>query len=431
MVLEIILAIVIIAVILLIFYALVVQPRRRRDRVAKLLSISNGTFDDPAREVLEELNAQRELTPVQHAIRGNIIRYNLLENPREVPRAAPARRQFGRMVQDYERAVRGVGTQFIRGAVHDHTADAENIVRNALTLNDLFGPAVLNPLEDDFDILQMMMIFNGTLMENVPTIQKGVDEARVREATANAPNRAAAVTAALAPAYADDRQNVHDTKVNRDLNEILRKFAAPVNTEAELSSLRRYVALNAGPKRARAEEAIEVMARGGAMSTFGDTEDHILALVWHRCSHPRNAGSESSLRDAVVAALADCFDGEPLRIVCANGRCSRVINSLVVIDYDPSICGAMTFEAYKNLIMQETAEIFDNALKDAANGDDGQRTVAAAYEDPSVEAPAEAEAEFKDSLKTAINNMLETYRAKFNARELEQLRQQCYTYVTI
>lgn len=475
MVLELLLAVAVIVVIILIFYALVIQPRRRRARAKKLLEISSGTFDEPAQKALEDLDAQGELTPEQHAIRGNIIRYNLLENPRTIPRGTAERQQFGRMVRDYEQAVRGVGDQMrinihddrndrnarridgrggervggrdgegnharanwriFGGTLHDHPDDnieAANIIRGAMTLNDFFGPVAMDPIEQDFDILQMMMMLNTAVIENGPVIQQGLIEQRVQAAVATAPNRAAAVEAALAPKFTDDRQNVHDTKINSDLNEILKKIAAPVSSDTEIASARSYIRANRnGIVRQRAEEALSVMAQGGHMSTYGDNEAHIFALVWKRCSDPRNAASADTMREAVVDALADCYDGEPKHLVCANGRCSRVINSLALVDYDPSINGAMTFEAYKNLIMREANEIFENALAEAEDGEESERLVARSYTDPSVTPDPDAEREFKNKLRDSVDRMLDNYRDKFNARELEQLRVETYTYVTL
>ena len=109
-----------------------------------------------------------------------------------------------------------------------------------------------------------------------------------------------------------------------------------------------------------------------------------------------------------------------------------MINSLALLDYDPSITGAMTFEAYKNLIMRETEEIFNNALKNAEESDDdNMKQVAAAYGNPRLESDPATETEFKNGIRDAIDNMLEGYRDKFNAREIEHLRQECYVYATL
>lgn len=450
------------------------QPKRKRLRLKKLLESSNGTFDDAAQTALTDLDAQEELTPVQHATRGNIIRYNILENPNAIPRAEPERRQFGRMVRDYAQAVHGLLPTFQITGMYTHNGrngrnvpvgtpvgahmhrdlrdwdmngmrdlgdeptilEAGNIIRGAMTLNDLFGPAMRDPFEQDFDIFQMMLLLNDTVQENGPVIQQNIVEQRVRNAAATAmgptgvPTRAAVIEEVLKPTYTDDRQNVHDTKINNDLNEILRKISSSVSTDDEITSARSYISkIPDNTRRRRASEALTVMAEGGPMSTYKLNEAHIFALVWKRCSHPQN--DESILREAVVDALADCFDGHPPHLVCANGRCSRVINSLALIDYDPSITGAMTFEAYKNLVMREAAEIFENAIADAEAGTDDERQVARSYTNPTVTANPEAERTFKDQLRDSVDRMLDNYSDKFNARELEQLRTECYTYVTL
>lgn len=465
MFLEVLLAIVIVAVICLIFYILVMKPYRSHSRIQRLLEISNGTFDEPAQQALRDLDELTDLTPGQHAIRGNLIRYNLLENPRQIPRARTERRQFGRMVRDYEQAIRGLGQRLrVGGEVHGDNNRIDNrggiidgnfgddlwnprrgnvgvgigdenpefILHNAMTLNDLFGPMAQDPLEEDFDILQMMMLLNGAINENAPIVQRNTIETRVANAAAGAGNRAEVVANALRPQYTEDRQNVHDTKINSDLNEILRKIATPVNVQAEIADARRYIIAEFdGIKRARAIEALNAMEAGGTMSTYGDTEDHILALVWKRCKDPRNAENREIMHEAVANALADCYDGTPLSLVCANGRCSRVINSLATIDYDPTMTGAMTFEAYKNTIMQEAGEIFDSVIENAKEEGGDMRQVALAYTDPTVDSPPEAERDFKNRLRDSVDNMLNGYRDKFTPQELERIRQECYVYVTL
>jgi uncharacterized iron-regulated protein len=102
------------------------------------------------------------------------------------------------------------------------------------------------------------------------------------------------------------------------------------------------------------------------------------------------------------------------------------------LDYDPTINGAMTFEAYKNLVMRETGDIFEAALTAAGQSDDADmREVAKSYADPKIEAPEEALDRFKDGLKKSVDNLLAQYSDKFNQRELERLRQECYVYVTL
>ena len=443
MFLEFLLAIVITVVIILLFYVLVLKSNRR-SRVQRLLEISNGTFDEPAQQALEELDLP-ELTPGQHAIRGNILRYNILEGPRHIPRDRMQRRQFGRMVQDYERAVRGLGgaARGLGGAarglggrvmtdgIRDDEVPVEIIINNAMTLNDIFGPAVRDPIEEDFDILQMMIMLHGAIVENVPAVRQNLIEQRVSEAVTGAGNRAEAVTAALAPRFNVDLQNVHDTKINGDLNEILHKISTQVDVDAELASAKQYLQTEYDEaKRQKALDVLKVVERGETISTYKDTEDHIFALVWKRCRAPGNDRAVMQL--AVAESLADCYDGDPLTIVCINGRCSRVINSLALLDYDPSITGAMTFEAYRNLVMRETKEIFDKALKAAEESEDAaMRGVAAAYDNPSLEMDTDAENRFKDGIKIAIDNMLAGYTDKFNQREINQLREEAYIYATL
>ena len=136
------------------------------------------------------------------------------------------------------------------------------------------------------------------------------------------------------------------------------------------------------------------------------------------------------MKEAVANSLADANEGGHL--VCINGRCSRVLSSLSLLDYDPTVGTALSFPAYLAQIMQETKEIFDIALKNAKASDDPlMQSVARSYEDINVVADDVRENEFKAGIKDSIDAMLETYETKFQPRELNQLREECYIYATL
>jgi hypothetical protein len=91
------------------------------------------------------------------------------------------------------------------------------------------------------------------------------------------------------------------------------------------------------------------MSEGDMIGTFGENEDRILAYTWERCNHPRNRENAELMREAIANALSDGIENDTQ--VCINGRCGRVLNSLVTLDYDNEVAnGVMSFEAYKNQI---------------------------------------------------------------------------------
>jgi len=136
------------------------------------------------------------------------------------------------------------------------------------------------------------------------------------------------------------------------------------------------------------------------------------------------------MREAIVNALADSIEGG--NQVCINGRCARVLNSLVTLDYDENVGAAMTFEAYKNQIFQETKEIINQELDRAlASTNDKLRAVGEAYEGSDVEVDSTVEEQFKQEIKQEIDRNMEKYEDKLTPAEIDNLKQECYVYATL
>lgn len=446
---EILIAVLVLLVVALIFYNVVVKPRERKRKIRALLAESNGTFDTPAQSALESVNdaIAKEPSPQLLATRGRILGYNLLDGGRGNDR--DQRLQFGQAARDYERAVRGLRMQ-----VMDQTMDDEMppmfIMQQVRGFNDMFQGEFMEINRDDpeeWEIAQIMGMLNNTINEHGPAVHRDIVTNNVQRAVAGTSNRAEAVAAALAPTIVNDQQNVHDSKVNGDLNETLARIRCSVNRKDMLTEIAKYISdeylqddmktdiarAQATKKRTQAKYTLDTMARGEYISTYKDTEDNILAMVWARCGNSRNATNSDLMREAVVNALADAGDnGVVGGTVCINGRCARVLSSLSLLDYDPTVGTALTFTAYRAQIMQETKEIFDNALDNAKTSDDPlMRGVAKSYEDINATADAEREAEFKAGIKDSIDKMLENYATKFNPGELNRLREECYVYATL
>jgi hypothetical protein len=106
-----------------------------------------------------------------------------------------------------------------------------------------------------------------------------------------------------------------------------------------------------------------------------------------------------------------------------------VLNSFALLDFDYQISqgGAMTYEAYKNQIFDETQKIVEEELEVARVSDDASlHTVVKSYDDPSIVPDAAASERFKNIVKARINANLETYVDKFSAHELEKIKEECY-----
>lgn len=419
--LTLILIAILIVLVIMFIYAKSARSRTHI-RIRELIDSSNGTFDGPAQEALEELNGD-ELTPEQHVTRGNIIRYNILQG-RLGGGDLFTRVHARRVIDDYNRAIIGFAAEARAGV-----RDREFLIEPNIFLNQM-------PRADDIEEdpgLQRLLI---AMWENVNVYGDRIGQNsaadKIKRAVENAPTRQAAIAAALKPEIAPDPQNVHDSKVNSDLREILRKVEAPVNVNDQIADAQKYISTLDDTRAGKATNVLDIIKKGENISTFGEHENRIFALIWARCDDVRNYESRDNMREAVIQSLVDCYDGTPPSIVCINGRVGRVLNSIALLDYDPAISGAMTFAAYQSMIMNDAGDIFHEELNKLADSEDpAERELFTAYKDPTVVPNSDTEAAFKKTLTTRIETMLLAYKDKFSVGELDRLREDALSFVLL
>lgn len=152
--------------------------------------------------------------------------------------------------------------------------------------------------------------------------------------------------------HANDPENVHDRGV---INSIARKYARLVElyshesykygmNDTEFMECQIQAALQAAKSAAErfsadAQEKIHrfldrVAAKCVITSFDYDVyEDIIFMLVWNRIHHPDNADQQDAMLETLFLQILDGMStGSP---VCTNGRVSRVISSLTLLDADP------------------------------------------------------------------------------------------------
>lgn len=385
-----------------------------RREAEELRNGSAGTFDAAAAAALERLDN--------------------IENP-------TARDRFNRAAI--------VDQNVMQSDVNDYIADPVDLQRRVAAE---YGRALDN-MEPDMDAIFMINYienFNdrahdpqlaNTLATTVPGIHS---ESIERRKLVPAANKREAITNYLENSinYTSDPQNVHDSSINSDLRATLRKLRASspnADPHTAIYEVRNYIDANVtGPKRHRAERTLNIIEKGHKIGTFDDTEDGILSVVWERAKDKRNSANEVAMKDAIVTALADSVEnGSP---VCINGRCARVLNSLVTLDFDPNVGSAMTLEAYRNQIFKETQDIIKNHIDTATKSTDPAiRAVAESYNSSIVNSSTvsatqsetfqRAEEQFQNNVKKAIDVNISTYINKLAPRDLERITRECHAAV--
>ncbi len=419
-------AVVVIVFIVLIYWLCINgKDSTRRNRARSLIHKSGGTFDDEARAALMEINNIDDMTPEDRFQRGRIVRYNVLQGGVANARALDV------VVRDFAGTLAGM-----HEATRIHTRVAPQGGMFMLHNIEELG----RDIADDDMIAQIYFGFLETVNDTVPAVRQEIIEQRVARATESNTTRLGAVNDALddAVTYTNDPQNVHDSSVNNDLRDTLMRLKTGASDDLDVSncidSARDYITANRAKlgydKTERALQVLETIRKGDTISTYKDTEDHIFALTWDRCSDPRNRDNAALMREAVITALADSVENG--NQVCINGRTGHVLNSLATLDYDPALGSAMTFEAYRNQIYQESKEIINSVVESAKLSTDGAlRASAEAFEAGDSSLDTASDDRFKNDLRSRIDNNIDTYEKKLTPKDLSSIKEECHVYAMV
>lgn len=417
--LKYLLAILVVVVIIILVDSFLSKDKNLRKKCNKLLETSTGGFDNNARSALNALNQIGNPTPADYFQRAGILRFNLINDnidnfPTEI---------VDTIAVNYQNALMGIDEDEIPELdfMFDRIIDFQNI----LTAADYETNAAI-----EFNLVA----------NRIPAAKHQSVQNRVKESIANSNSKKEAVETALdsATRYTSDKQNVHDSKVNNDLREALSIFKRGTNAVPVGNEVREWInnVYASDPnnlhKVQNAITALNKVEEGNHIFTFNETESNILSYVWQRCKHQNNIENRDLMFEAVVNSLADSVENGGL--VCINGRCSRMLNSLATLDFDKKISerGALTFEAYKNQIYQETKNIVNEAVEEAKSSDDSlMRDIGKSYDGNDIELDETTENMFKKNLIERIDANLAKYSDKLSPAEINTLKDECHIYASI
>src|SRR5205807_946238 len=79
--------------------------------------------------------------------------------------------------------------------------------------------------------------------------------------------------------------------------------------------------------------------------------------VWARADDPRNAATRGQMRQALFDSLVDAWEEgiAGRKITCVNGRTTRILSALVLLDADERNWQVKKLEQFKNDIFEEAA----------------------------------------------------------------------------
>ena len=188
----------------------------------------------------------------------------------------------------------------------------------------------------------------------------------------------------MSVAHTDDPQTAHDTLVNGCLRGIVTRLRQDQGDSLpSLDSIVRDITTDgvrlSGGRKDMVADVLEVVkkAREGQRNiAVNVTDGEALSRVWLRADDKRNKNVQQKMRQAAFDSLYSCWENgiTGRKIVCVNGRTSRMLSSLVLLDFDERNWAIATIEQLKNDIFAACRLVIDQeAQKAAASTDPNMR----------------------------------------------------------
>lgn len=409
---------------LLFFLALVVSialfyfsERYNRRKALNSLENSNGTFDEHAQTALDALDSLQCPNVHDQFLAARLIDLNGHDGRINNVRI------LNNVVNKYMGNLRPyVGKQ-------PHEINRDNLDWFELDQIENFADRhmdimVANPHYNDF--------IDAVLQARPKKVVKTLDEVK---SSCNTRKEAFDTYVANNVQYTNDSQNVHDSAVNEQLRKTwrtLKEKTIPPEKKNVVNQIRSYIQNEwngSGENRKKALRSLEEIQKDKFNGTLGASEMEVCATVWERSNLPINAKNRLVIRDAIVDSLSD-MTNDGSNVVCSNGRCARLMESLVLTDADDrSITGAMTVEQIRNDAFKRSNEILQETVASVAKGHGVEpelQKVARSYDDPSIQTDAGSEMQFKELVKGKVDTYLQqTYSGKLSEKDYSNIRDHC------
>jgi hypothetical protein len=426
---------IIVIVLLIIYYAFLHKnDNRKREIYEELYNTSRGDFDNNAEEAINTINKINERTPLDEYRAGNIIEYNILQGHID-RRTQPNRMPLDAMLVRYTRAIGDIGRQrelettIVRGGRPRNNTFADATIVTMVNHIDEIVERIFNEIDDPNEI---EIGFMTVAANNTPEIRtKAIDE-RKKNAEEDAETKEEYIDKYLTSSktHNSDPQNVHDSTVNVNLREtvnIIKSTCISQTPERCIDEARTYAKGNS--KEDLINQALDVIAQGGYNGTLEESEKNIFMYVWERSKLRANEKNKKNIQDSVINALADCHENGG--VVCMNGRCGRLLESLTLLDYDENVGKAQTVEMIRNNIFDEVRKMIEQEIDYAKGSSDPlMQNIGQYYAgDLGIEPDKYTETEFKKTIENKIDIILGQYSNKLSKVQLDSLKEECLAVI--
>lgn len=164
-----------------------------------------------------------------------------------------------------------------------------------------------------------------------------------------------------------DPQNVHDTEVVNELairyNRIKNKNQKNPKSESlfDIEEAINKHNFQSHKEKQNALNAFYIMCKGNNISSLSDTEDNVIYNIWNRIKDNDNKDNQNELKKSFMNSLSSIYEND--KPVCINGRCSRMIDSLTLLDTDKKINQPIkTTEILRSEILNKSYKIIQDEL---------------------------------------------------------------------
>lgn len=234
----------------------------------------------------------------------------------------------------------------------------------------------------------------------------------------------------LLSTVSSDTQNVHDNVFNAEMRETIRNLIDRSYYSDAVDAIDDCRSIATLHKESdKLILVLDEIEKGRIIVAFDERrEDDIFAAIWSRRRFSKDA------EDSILMALIECVDdfepedidlpqeiiNDSPNIVCINGRVSRLVGALAIID--PIVGeGVKTTDMYKNQIFGEVMRMMTRP----ETKDEDILLVASSYSDITVKPTQKQLAKYNSWMTEKIELHLGQYRTKLNSNIFGFIRDGC------
>jgi len=401
------------------------------DSPLQIYSKSDGTFDEAAKLALER--AKNRNSTDDHVLSATIITRNILshEHKPEIDEKGNPTQSALDISQTRRTLFNDVKTHYIN-VLQDVNYQNMNIFNDILefafdgiSLLIANDPLMLNfiNLNDDLVDRNLLNMVNNRRIDIISERK----EIAQKKALENGESKLGEISNYLemSTQNTNDMQNSHDSCVLSCLKSIVDRLRIEQEDEKIISldeiveEIKKNGNVFSESRLYKVKDVLDVIDRiklNEKVMSIGATDGECLSRVWFRSYHPNNKNVKDKILQSIFDSLFDCWEEGLIdrKIVCVNGRTSRILSSLILLDFDERNWEVKRLEQLKNDIYKKTSRLIEEEAVNATKSDNifmqnaGKLYLAKSIEDYNniTEISDDVNEELANIIRNSIENMV-------------------------